>query len=178
VTNTPFVEEEKREKFQVFMKKKLGEINEKIRDYIYPYKNEDKAILGNDALLILRFDSYEEAKMAATALNGFDIDKAHKVNVVTYMDFDKVAGMDDNYIQPKYFSFVDLLAWEESNLIEMVMAKCKDRVFVGRLHYFKKEFQQIFSLTLPQNVQVKWSPQGKFLVTNEGNVIFLLLFRV
>jgi hypothetical protein len=170
VTNTPFVEEEKREKFQVFMKKKLGEINEKIKDYIFPYKNEDKAILGNDGLLILRFDSYEEAKMAAIALNGFDIDKAHKVNVVTYMDFDKMVSMDDHYVQPKYFSFLDLLGWEESNLIEMVMAKCKDRVFVGRLHYFKKEFQQIFSLTLSQNIQVKWSPQGKFLITNEGNV--------
>ena len=170
MTNTPFVEEEKREKFQVFLKKKLGELSEKIKEYIFPYKNDDKAVLGNDALLIFKFDSYEEAKMAAGVLNGFDIDKAHKVSVVTYIDFDKVTHMEDSYIPPKYFNFCELIAWEENNLIEMVMVRCKDRVFVGRLHYFKKEFQQLFTLNLNQNVNVRWSPQGKYLVTNEGNV--------
>ncbi len=170
MTNTPFVDEEKRDKFKIFMGKKLGDINEKIKEFIFPYKNEDKAVLQNDALLILKFDSYEEAKMAAIALNGFDVDKAHKVNVVTYMDFEKVATMEDTYISPKYFSFVDLLGWEDSNLIEMMMGRCKDKVFVGRIHYFRKEYQNIFSMNLSPNVQVKWSPQGKFLVTNEGNV--------
>ncbi len=170
MANTPFVEEDKRDKFKVFLGKKLGEISEKIRDYIFPYKNEDKAVLGNDAMLFLKFDSFEEAKLAASALNGFDVDKAHKVNAVTYMDFDKVVQMDDKYHPANFFSFTDLIKWEESNLIEMVMARCNNRVFIGSIHYFKKEFTQIFSLNLNKNVSVKWSPQGKFLVANEGNV--------
>ena len=168
--NTPFVEEEKRDKFKVFLGKKLGELNEKIREYIFPYSNQDKAALGNDAVLVIKFDSFEEAKLAATALNGFDIDKAHKVNAVTYMDFDKVAAMDDKFVAPRFFSFIDLINWEDSNLIEMVMGKSNNKCFVGRIHYFKKEYNQLFSLPLGKNVNIKWSPQGKYLVTNEGTV--------
>ncbi len=155
MTNTPFVEEEKREKFQVFMKKKLGELNEKIHEYIFPYKNEDKSVLGADAVLILKFASYEDAKLASIALNGFEVDKAHKVSVVTYMDYHKVETMDDQYISPKHFSFTDLLSWEENNFVEMVLARCKDRIFVGGVHYMKKEFQQAFSMSLAQNVNIK-----------------------
>jgi hypothetical protein len=170
VTNTPFVEEEKRDKFKLFLNKKLGELSAKIRDYIFPYINADKAVLGNDALLVIKFDSFEEAKLAATALNGFDIDKAHKVNAVTYMDFDKIATMDDKFIPPRFFSFSDLINWEDSNLTEMVLSKTNNKVFVGRIHYFKKEFTQLFSMPLNKNVNIKWSPQGKFIVANEGNV--------
>ena len=172
MANTPFVEIEKRDKFRAFMGKKLGEINEKIREYIFPYSNEDKAYFDNNAFLILKFDSFEDAKMAASALNGFDIDKSHKVNAVTYMDFDRVINMEDQYIAPKFFSFSDLLNWEENNLTEMVLSRCKDRVFVGRIHYFKKEFTQVFSMNVnpKQNVDIRWSPQGKYLAVNEGNV--------
>ena len=173
MANTPFVEEEKRDKFKVFMGKKLGELNEKIREYIFPYINADKEYFDNNAFLILKFDSFEDAKLAAAALNGFDIDKSHKVNAVTYMDFDKVITMESNYSSPKFFSFSDLIQWEESNLIEMVFTKCANKVYIGKIHYFKKEFQQLFSFSLNnnKNVDIKWSPQGKFLTVNEGNVI-------
>lgn len=178
MTNTPFVEEEKRDKFKLFLNKKLGELSAKIRDYIFPYVNEDKAVLGNDGLLVIKFDSFEEAKLAASALNGFDIDKAHKVNAVTYMDFDKIASMDDKFVPPRFFSFSDLIKWEDSNLTEMVLSKANNKVFVGRIHYFKKEFTQLFSMPLNKNVNIKWSPQGKYIVANEGNVTnlkFLIL---
>ena len=176
MSNTPFVEEEKREKFKAFLAKKFGELSEKIREYIFPYSNEDKAVIGNDAIVILKFDSFEEAKSAAAALNGFDIDKAHKVNAVTFMDYDKVVNMDDKYLAPKYFSMIDLIKWEESNLIEMVMAKTNSKVFIGKIHYFKKEFNQIYSMPLNKNASIKWSPQGKFLVSNDENVKLIFKF--
>lgn len=69
MANTPFVDEDKREKFQTFMNKTITKnFQEKIREYIFPYKNQDKEKLNNSGFIILKFDSFEEAKMAALAM--------------------------------------------------------------------------------------------------------------
>ncbi len=69
VGNTPFVEEEKRDKFQMFMNKTITKnFGDKIREYIFPYRNEDKEAMNNKGFIILKFDSFEEAKMAALAM--------------------------------------------------------------------------------------------------------------
>ncbi len=169
--NTPFVEEEKRDKFKVFLNKKFGpELSEKIKDYIYPYTNDDKAQLENNAFILLKFDSYEEAKLAANALNGLDIDKSHKASVVTYMDYERIISMEDQYVPNNYLSFLELNQWENCNLTEMIMVKCTNRAFVGRIHYLKKEFQTVFSLAMSKPLDIKWTPQGKYMIVNEGNV--------
>ncbi len=86
------------------------------------------------------------------------------------MDYDRITTMEDNYVPMDYFSFIDLNTWEESNLTEMTMVKCNDRVFVGKIHYLKKEFQMLSKFMLNKQIDVKWSPQGKYLLMNEGNV--------
>jgi hypothetical protein len=174
VTNMPFVEEEKRDKFKVYMSKKVGDdLASKIQDYIFPYSNDDKDYFNNNSLLIIKFETFEEAKLAAIALNGFQIDKSHKVNAITYIDFDRIIGMEDVYTPPKHFSFADLVQWEESNLIEMVMCKSADRVVIGKIHYLKKEFTPIYNINIRNALDVVWSPQGKYLSVNEGNVNYI-----
>jgi hypothetical protein len=177
VGNTPFVEEEKRDKFKLFLAKKFGsELSDKIREYIYPYVNSDKAQLDNNAILILKFDSYEEAKLAAIALNRLDIDKSHKAVVVTYMHYERNINMEDQFVPHNYFSFTELYKWEESNLTEMAMVKCSNKLFVGKIHYLKKEFQLIRKFDLAKQSDIKWSPQGTYLVFNEGNVNFNIFY--
>lgn len=78
--------------------------------------------------------------------------------------------MDNEYKQHTYKSFVDLVRWEQSNLIEMVSLKCKDKIVIGRIHYLKKEFLPITTIPLSKVQTLKWSPQGKYLVIMEGNV--------
>jgi hypothetical protein len=168
----PFVEEEKRDKFKLYMSKKVGEdIEKKIKEYIFPYSNEDKDYFQNNALIILKFGSYEEAKLASIALNDFQIDKSHKVNAVTYIDYDKIVGMNDSYTPPSYYSFIDLVNWEESNLIEMFVARKNNKLFLGKLHFLKKELISYSEIPC-KNQNITWSPQGKYLAINEGNVKF------
>jgi len=166
----PFVEEEKRDKFKMYMNKKVGEdIEKKIKEYIFPYTNEDKDYFGNNSFIILKFGSYEEAKLASVALNDFQIDKSHKVNATTYIEYDNILSMQDSYTAAEYFSFGDLVYWEESNLIEMFMARKNNNIFLGKLHYLKKELATF--VEIPNKFHNStWSPQGKYLAINEGNV--------
>jgi hypothetical protein len=167
----PFVEEEKRDKFKMYMNKKLGEdMEKKIKEYIFPYSNDDKDYFANNSFIILKFGSYEEAKLASIALNDFQIDKSHKINPVTYIDYDNIISMQDSYIPPNYFSFLDLVNWEESNLIEMFMARRNNSLLIGKLHYLKKELSTVVEIPC-KHQNVTWTPQGKYLAINEGNVI-------
>lgn len=87
----------------------------------------------------------------------------------TYLDYEKILSMSNDY-QPRIFNLMDLVKWEESNLIEMVYVKCKDRLYIGRIHYLKKEFVNLFSIPLNRIQDAKWSPEGKYLIVNEGTV--------
>ena len=69
MTNTPFVEVEKRDKFKVFIATKLlPQFWNKVSDVIYPYVNEDRAKLNDKGLFILKMNSYEDARLVADAL--------------------------------------------------------------------------------------------------------------
>jgi len=42
--------------------------NDKIRDIVFPYTDEDIPSLNGSGFIIFKFDSYEEAKLAASAM--------------------------------------------------------------------------------------------------------------
>ena len=69
MANTNVVESEKREKYKVFLSKSITKnFQDKIREVIFPYADEDIPKLNGSAFIILKFDSYEEAKLAASAM--------------------------------------------------------------------------------------------------------------
>ena len=173
VTNTPFVEEAKREKFQVFFNKKVASFKDKIKEFIFPYKDEDKDKLKESAMILLRFETNEEAKLAASALNGLQIDKSHKANAVTYLDYDKILSMEDKLTKPKYVSFVDKIKWEENNLTEMFFLKTLKEISVDKIHYLKKEKTTNYKIPNEKINSIKWSPQGKYLIVSELSKIKL-----
>ncbi len=71
LANIPFVEEEKRDKFKNFLleKKFPKEIKQRelIKEFIFPYKNDDKSKYAS-WLLILKLDNYESAKLVANSM--------------------------------------------------------------------------------------------------------------
>jgi len=68
IANTPFVEEEKREKFKTFLNKTITkDFQGIIKDFIFPYSDADKD-LHKIWLLILKVDTFEEAKLVANSL--------------------------------------------------------------------------------------------------------------
>jgi hypothetical protein len=46
----------------------LKNFHEKVREIIFPYSDNDRNTINDSAFVLLRFDSYEEAKLAANAL--------------------------------------------------------------------------------------------------------------
>ncbi len=130
----------------------------------------DKEKLKNTGILILKFDSYEEAKMASAAFQDVSIAK-NKINAPTYIDFEKVIALDNEYHSANPKSFADLVRWEEGNLTEMCSIKFKDRISIFRLHYLKKEFLPIHSIPNSGIQSVRWSPQGRYFVVNTGDVL-------
>ncbi len=105
--------------------------------------------------------------------HGVNIVKTHKVNAVTFNDYERVINMKDEFTPKEYFSLENLIKWEESNIIEMVYLHYSDKVIIGKIHFLKKEFKNINTITIPENSEVKWSPQGKYLIVNTGDVIII-----
>lgn len=66
IINTPFIVEEKKDKYRLFIEKKiLIFFKDAVKEYIYPYKNSDREKLGNRGILLLKFESAEYANEAA-----------------------------------------------------------------------------------------------------------------
>ncbi len=89
---------------------------------------------------------------------------------MAYVDYDKIITLDNVYhsLPPK--SFLELVKWEEGNLTEMCSIIFKDRIVLFRLHYLKKEFLPLYTIPSNKAQKIKWSPQGKYFVVNEGDV--------
>jgi len=73
------------------------------------------------------------------------------------------------FIERPLYQLVD---WETNSLTEMVLIKTKTRVITGRIHYLKKEFTVCSSIPIKDTDKVKWSPQGRYIIINTGEVIF------
>ena len=98
VLNTPFIDEAKRKKYQVFLERKsLKDFKDFVKEYIFPYKDSDKDKLGDNAILILKMDSVEYAIKAAEALNNVALDKSHTSIALTYNDFEKIEKLPKKY---------------------------------------------------------------------------------
>lgn len=78
--------------------------------------------------------------------------------------------MKDEFTPKEYFSLQNLILWEESNLIEMIYLTYAKKIVVGKIHFLKKEFSVVGEISIPENSETKWSPQGKYLIVNTGEV--------
>jgi len=55
----------------------------------------------------------------------------------------------------------------------MVFLHYNEKVTVGVIHFLKKEFTLIKEIPIKENSEVKWSPEGKYLIINDGEVNFI-----
>ena len=175
ILNAPFMEEEKRAKYNTYLQKKtVADFKDNVKEFIYPYKNSDKDKLGKGAILILKMDSVDSAKKAALALNGVFFLKSNQVIAMTYPEYEKIAKLPKTYEEKKQLEFENVNQWEKSNFTEMLLVESKDKITVGTIHFLKKTFT--VNYTLPNNKEineVNWSPQGKFLVITKDDKIVL-----
>jgi len=91
------------------------------------------------------------------------------------MDYERVIHMKDEFTPKEYFSLKNLIEWEYSNFIEMVYLHYNEKVIIGKIHFLRKEFSIINTISIPENSEIKWSVQGKYLIINTGDVILILI---
>ena len=109
ILNAPFIDEEKREKYKMYLKLKIvTTFKDNIKEYIFPYKNSDKEKLEGNAIIILKMDSADIVQKAAEALNGIKFDKTHEVIAVTYSDYEKIAKLPKKYEEKKQLNNLNL----------------------------------------------------------------------
>ena len=174
ILNMPFVPVEKRENFKIFLEKKsFAQFKKYIKEYIFPYKDSDKDDLGNNGILIVKAESIEISSKIALALNGTEILKGRKLIALTYPEFEKISKMPENYAEHlKEIKQVE--NWEKNNFEEMLFIESKDTITVGKIHFLKKTFEKKYELKNNKFInEVKWSPQGKYLVINKDDQIVL-----
>ena len=170
--NTPFVEEEKREKFKKLLNIKAENFKDTIKNYIFPYTNKDKEKMNNLGMVIIEFETNEQAKLAAKALNGIKLGK-HEAIATTYLDYDKILNTNEKYEEPKNVPFVEESKWEDNDLIEMLYLQNQNKISVGNIHFLKKELKINYQIENKDINIIKWSPQGKYLMIGLSDKILL-----
>ena len=171
ILNTPFVPVEKRANFKVFLEKKtFSSFKNYIKEYIFPDQDSDKDKLENNGILIIKVESIELSSKIATALNGTEITKGRKLIALTYPDFEKISNMQDNNLAEHQNKQVE--NWEKNNFEEMMFIESKDTITVGKIHFLKKTFEKKYTIKNSKYInEVKWSPQGKYLVVSKDDQI-------
>ena len=174
ILNTPFINEEKREKYKMFLKAKVfSHFKDCIKEYIFPYKNSDEEKLGNNAILILKMESLDLTTKVAEEINGKKLDKTHTAIAIPYYEYEKIANLPNKF-EEKTQTFDINYEWEKSNFTEMLLVESKDKITVGTVHFLKKNFTQNYTLPNSKDINgINWSPQGKYLVINKNDKIIL-----
>ena len=177
ILNTPFVPVEKRANFKVFLEKKtFSSFKNYIKEYIFPYQDSDKDKLENNGILIIKVESIELSSKIATALNGTEITKGRKLIALTYPDFEKISNMQDNNLAEHQNEIKQVENWEKNNFEEMMFIESKDTITVGKIHFLKKTFEKKYTIKNSKYInEVKWSPQGKYLVVSKAILIIIIL---
>ena len=165
ILNAPFMEEEKRAKYNLYLQKKtVADFKDNVKEFIYPYKNSDKEKLGKGAILILKMDSVDSAKKAASALNGVYFLKSNQVTAMTYPEYEKITNLPRKYEEKKQLEFENVNQWEKSNFTEMLLVESKDKITIGAIHFLKKTFT--VNYTLPNNKEINFPPKSSLSSKN------------
>jgi len=172
ILNTPFVPVEKRANFKLFLEKKtFASFKAYIKEYIFPYKDSDKDNLNNNGILIIKVESIELSYKIAQALNGTEVVKGRKLIALTYPEFEKISKMPENF-EEHLNEIKQVENWEKNNFEEMMFIESKDRITVGKIHFLKKTFEKKYELKNNKDInEIKWSPQGKYLVISKDDQI-------
>ena len=81
--------------------------------------------------------------------------------------------MSDNYTEHQNL-INQVENWEKSNFEEMMFIESKDKIAVGKIHFLKKTFEKIYEINNSKEInEVKWSPQGKYLILSRDDKITL-----
>ena len=176
---SPFVEKAKQDKFKMYLTTKsvLTEFASMVKGIYFPYEDSDKPSLANGAMVIIKFDSIEEARLVRQTIDGKFIMKNSQGHSLLFDEFIQLVNYNKiEKDEEKAQKFIENLKvcheWEKETLEELYI-KRNDKLFQQcSLHYLRKEIKPLHEgCELKECDTLNWSPNGTFLIKNCGNSI-------
>ena len=117
---------------------------------------------------VFEYVDAEAAKSVAKALDGFQLDKVHKLIACTFMDFDQIILTEDKYTPPKVLTKKELQEWLiDSKFREQFFIRNGSRVKIDWFDQIRKETVPTIQeeIQVPSKQDCEWSKSGSYFVT-------------
>ncbi|PRW39159.1 Eukaryotic translation initiation factor 3 subunit B [Chlorella sorokiniana] len=167
VDNLPQVPAEKYEKLTAILTKILsgsGRIRE--GGLFHPV---DEATKMSKGYAFVEYENVEQARATQGALNGYQLDKAHKFAACLYDEFERLAKVPDAYEEPGERVFTpgeNLLDWlTDKRGRDQFVLRYGDETEVCWNDAAKQQEESVYKRSFWTEAFVEWSPRGGMLAT-------------
>jgi len=128
----------------------------------------------------------KDAKFASSAIHGFALDKVHTIMSSTFDEFERLIKVPDEYEEPKFADLLDLYSYAMDSSNDQFMIRENNDIYVKMNKIPTRadttgqasEYHDILvgpgkerSIKTSHNSQ--WSPQGRYLVVFQENMVLL-----
>lgn len=182
----PIVDEEKKEKLlkvltNVFTKKGIEFI--KLEDITILMDEQTGQSFGT---AFIKCESDKQAKLASAAIHNFALGKANTIMSSTFDEFDRLLEVPEEYEQPRFADLTDLYTYamdpkndqfliREANTVRIKLNKEPTR---ADKNSSSSDFHQELvgpsaEVKISTSRDCKWSPQGRYLVVIQDNIVQL-----
>ncbi|EFN50617.1 hypothetical protein CHLNCDRAFT_59481 [Chlorella variabilis] len=167
VDNLPAVPAEKYDKLTAILTKIFGGSG-RIREggLFHP---QDEATKRSKGYAFVEYENAEQARAAQAALNGYQLDKAHKFAATLFDEADRLAKVPDEYGGPEertYAPAENLLEWlSDKRGRDQFAIRYGDETEVCWNDAPKQQEETVYKRSFWSEAFVEWSPQGSMLAT-------------
>lgn len=167
VDNLPSVPPEKFDKLTTILHKIFsgpGRIRE--GGLLHPVDEASKMSKG---YAFVEYENVAMARVAQAALNGYQLDKAHKFAATLFDEAERLAAVPDQYAEPDervYTPGENLRAWlSDKRGRDQFVARYGDETEVCWNDAPKQQEETVFKRSCWTDAFVEWTPQGSMLAT-------------
>ncbi|PSC71923.1 Eukaryotic translation initiation factor 3 subunit B [Micractinium conductrix] len=167
VDNLPAVSQEKYEKLTAILTKIFSGSGRILEGGLFhPQDSETKMSKG---YAFVEYENAEQAKAAQAALNGYQLDKAHKFAATLFDEVDRLAKVPEQYQEPEERTFTpgeNLLEWlGDKRGRDQFVARYGDETEVCWNDAPKQQEETVYKRSFWTEAFVEWTPHGSMLTT-------------
>ncbi|KAF9929867.1 Translation initiation factor 3 subunit b [Linnemannia zychae] len=179
VDHLPVVNEAQEEKLIRFLRKifrNVGEIRENY--YTMPKAMNENGVLMSKGFMFIELETVEQATLAITLIDGFELTKSHILAVNRFTDVEKSLDMEESeslvltdeeeFVEKEY-----LKSWMTDEMGRDQMVVCHDNQVQVLWNMQKEQPQIAHSKSHWTESHVQWSPTGSYLATFHSQGIAL-----
>jgi translation initiation factor 3 subunit B len=116
---------------------------------------------------VLEFADPETAKNVAKAFDNFQLDNKHKLNALTFSEFDQILNTKDKYEVPKILTKQELQAWLlDPRNRDQFMLRSSSKIKLNWFDHVERKTEDVLAkdISITANNDCEWSKSGSYLV--------------